>query len=290
MATMASFVWRSKHTPVARARAFALLAGAVLCVLATTTSAQSQECEGLAEDSKALCLLMVACAAIDDADRREECFRVAANTVQDEPPGVDPQEATAPSETIAAPSAATPSADEQVPRRMQETVLEPATGVVRKGAARVPRANDPGPSAAKQAREPSAPEGGKKRRWRERLASVLRRDDDAVEEGVVVAKQVRRTSLEIPRRFAATVTAVHNSGGGRRLVALDDTLLFESDRAGEGALRVGDKVRVVRASRLYGRRFQISGPARRPFAANRVRCEREDITPATRRQCRLLDD
>ena len=113
----------------------------------------------------------------------------------------------------------------------------------------------------------------------------MRRD-----EGTVVAKQTQRTSFEIPNRFSATVTALHDSGRNRGLVALDGKLLFESNRAGDGNLRVGDQVRVVRASRLYGKRYQITGPSRRPFVADRVRCEREDITIATRRQCSLLDD
>lgn len=246
------------------AGAFALLSVVGGCVLSAAAGAQSQECEGLADDNKALCQLMVACAAIDDADRREECFRVAANTVRDTPIG---------SRRETAPAADTPTpnvTEEESPPRMRETVpARPAP-----------------PAVDTTERASAAPAEGTKPRWRERIASVLRRDDS----GPVVAKQVQRTSFEIPKRFSAIVTSVHRSGRNRGLVVLDGTLLFESDRAGEGNLRVGDEVRVVRASRLYGKRFQITGPSRRPFVADRVRCERDDITPATRRQCRLVDD
>lgn len=277
---MALFPWRSKHTLVARAPGWALLVSVAGCVLATVATAEGQECEGLADDNKALCQLMVACAAIDDADRREECFRVAANTVRDEPRDPNPQMAPAP-------SAEKPSATDggRAPA-LREAFPSPSAGTARaahEGSA--PGKNEPaGPVATE---EPSAArETRKKRGWRERIASVLRRDDS----GPVVAKQVQRTSFEIPKRFSAIVTSVHRSGRNRGLVVLDGTLLFESDRAGEGNLRVGDEVRVVRASRLYGKRFQITGPSRRPFVADRVRCERDDITPATRRQCRLVDD
>lgn len=270
---MARFPWHSKHTPVARVPACALLVIVAGCVLATVVAAaQSQECEGLAEDSKALCQLMVACAAIDDADRREECFRVAANTVRDTPIGPRPETApvpAAPTATVAEPSVA----EEKSPPRMQETAPAKAAP---------PLVDTPEQASV-------APEQGKKPRWRDRIASVLRRDEDT-NEGVIVARKAERTSFEIPRRFAATVTAVHRSGGKRGLVVLDGKLLFASDRADDGNLRVGDRVRVVRASRLYGKRFQITGPSRRPFVADRVRCEREDITIATRNQCRLLDD
>ena len=281
----------------------ALLVSAAGCVLAAAASAQSQECEGLAEDDKTLCRLMVACAAIDDVDRREECFRVAANTVRDESLAPKPTQATPSADTVTAPRTEKPSTAEQAPS-LQEAFLdpsaEPSAGAargqeVREGVA--PRTSRPAPVA--QTQEAATVEDREKPRWRERIASIWRRDggddprrqDDrnGRHESAIVVKQGQRTSFDIPRRFAATVTAVHRSGN-RGLVALDGTLLFESDRTGEGNLRVGDRVRVVRSSRLYGKRFQITGPSRRPFVANRVRCERDDITQATRRQCRLLED
>ena len=264
-------------------RVSALLISGV-CMLAVVPTVASQECDGLAEDNKALCQLMVACAAIDDADRREECFRVAANTVRDESlPHHDPEPATAPSETSTNAEKPGATVEARTPA-LREAFPDPSAaasgGAAREGTA----ARRHAPAANQNQRSSAVPEGRKKR-WRDRLASVLRRD-----EGTVVAKQTQRTSFEIPNRFSATVTALHDSGRNRGLVALDGTLLFESNRAGDGNLRVGDQVRVVRASRLYGKRFQITGPSRRPFVADRIRCEREDITIATRRQCRLLDD
>ena len=260
--------------PTARQRGLGravLLACVCGCLLAAPANAQGEECEGLAAAHQALCRLMVACAAIDDAGRREECFQVAAQTVQDDGSlDAAPETSTAPAQA--------PSAVEDAPAPREETVASTAT---------------PAPPA-KQSADTPAPDKRKKRRWRDRIASVLRRGDGAgVEQrdgGTIVEKKAPRMSFEIPKRFTATVTAIHSSGRNRRLVALDGKLLFESDRGGEGSLRLGDQVRVVRASRLYGKRFQITGPSRRPFMADRIRCEREDITIATRRQCRLLDD
>lgn len=285
-------------------RTQALLVSAAGCVLAAAASAQSQECEGLAEGDKALCRLMVACAAIDDVDRREECFRVAANTVRDESLAPKPTQATPSADTVMAPRTEKRSTAEQAPRLQEafpDPSAQPSAGAargqqeVREGVA--PRASPPAPVA--QIQEAATVEDREKPRWRERIASIWRRDggdeprrqDDlgGRDESAIVVKQGQRTTFDIPRRFAATVTAVQRSGN-RGLVALDGKLLFESDRTGEGNLRVGDRVRVVRSSRLYGRRFQITGPSRRPFVANRVRCERDDITQATRRQCRLLED
>lgn len=239
----------------------ALLAGVGGCLLPAAANAQGEDCAALPAADQALCRLMVACAAINDADRREECFRVAARTVRDGTLDAAPEPSAAPAQ---APSVAQ---DDPAPAVVEATPAPTAS-----------RAKETGQA-------PASSDSRKKRRWRERIASALRRD-----EGTVVEKKVSRTAFEIPRRFTATVTAIHRSGRNRRLVALDGKLLFESDRGGEGGLRLGDQVRVVQASRLYGKRYQITGPSRRPFVADRIRCEREDITIATRRQCRLLDD
>lgn len=246
--------------------AVALSTGLGGCLLAAPANAQSEDCAELAAAEQALCRLMLACAAIDDADRRAECFQVAARTVGEASVAAAPESSSAPEQAA--------SAANDPPPAVAETVASTASAA---------------PPAMQSAATSAPPEQRKKRRWRDRIASVLRRGDRAAV-GKVVETRTPRTTFEIPKRFTATVTAIHRSGRNRRLVALDGKLLFESNRAGEGGLRLGDEVRVVRASRLYGKRFQITGPSRRPFTADRIRCEREDITIATRRQCSLLDD
>ena len=95
--------------------------------------------------------------------------------------------------------------------------------------------------------------------------------------------------LDIPKRFTATVSAIHEPGANRRLVALDQRLLFVGDRGGEGRLKVGDEVRVQKTSGVFGRKYRITGPSRRPFTALRIRCEHPDLNEANRRRCLLLN-
>ena len=94
--------------------------------------------------------------------------------------------------------------------------------------------------------------------------------------------------LDLPKRFEGTVSAIHDPGRNRRLVALDSRLLFVSDRGGEGRLKVGDPVRVEKASGLFGEKYRLTGPSRRPFTARRIRCGHPDLNEANRRRCALL--
>ena len=90
---------------------------------------------------------------------------------------------------------------------------------------------------------------------------------------------------EIPRRFTAEVTAHRELVRDRQLLVLDDKLLFEGDNASSSAIRLGDEVKVVKASSFRGRKYQITGPTRRSFEALRIRCERTDLGTDSRRKC-----
>lgn len=101
-------------------------------------------------------------------------------------------------------------------------------------------------------------------------------------------RTVERTVLQIPRRFSAQVTARRDLLHNRQLIALDDELVFETDRAGQSHLEVGDRVEVVRASSLFARRYRISGPSRGTVTGTRLRCEHLEVSTDTRRKCALL--
>lgn len=199
----------------------ALVAG-IGCLLAANAGGQPESCDevgsanrgGATEAERQTCRLIRACAGIDDAERRQECFRAVV--------------AGGESDSLA---------------------------------------TEPAPSPAPTPQVTAQPE---------------------VAPQVVTAESKVREVLTIPENFTGTVTAIHDSGRNRRLIALDGRLLFESDRAGEGRLRIGDEARVVKTSAFFGERYRITGPSRRPFPAGRIRCERTDLNQANRRRCSLL--
>ncbi len=94
--------------------------------------------------------------------------------------------------------------------------------------------------------------------------------------------------VSVPKRFTATVTAHRDLVRDRQILVLDDSLLFEGERASSTSIEVGDEVRVVKSSSFRGRTYQISGPSRRPFQAIRIRCERADLNTDDRRKCNGL--
>lgn len=180
--------------------------------------------------------MVLSCSAIDDAERREQCFRAAAETA----------EATA----------AAGDVDADAPPAEQERIPAPVIDEP-EAAPKVPTA------PAKPAAAPAP--------------SVVRRE--------VVEQQV----LDIPERFVAEVAAVRSLVRNRQLLVLEGNLLFETDRAEQSRIEVGDEVRVTRASSLFGRRYRITGPARAAVTATRLRCERIELGTDTRRKCALLD-
>lgn len=96
-----------------------------------------------------------------------------------------------------------------------------------------------------------------------------------------------------PNEFSAEVSRIYQSILDRQLIALDSAYLFESDRAAQARLKVGERVEVVKVSsrfRYSGRRWQITGPSRTPIAAYRIRCERETIRADDRRKCAQMLD
>ena len=102
-------------------------------------------------------------------------------------------------------------------------------------------------------------------------------------------RQVENRAANPPDRFTAEVSAIRESILDRRIVALDQRYVFESARAGEARLNVGDRVEVTKAGGLVGRKWRIVGPNKRPFTATRIRCERDELGSANLRKCALLN-
>ena len=105
----------------------------------------------------------------------------------------------------------------------------------------------------------------------------------------VTRETVPRTVLDIPDRFVAEVRSVHALVRNRQLLILEGDLLFETDRAAQSRIDVGDEVQVVRASSLFGRRYRISGPSGASTSATRMRCELLELGADTRRKCALIE-
>ena len=257
--------------------------------------------------------MMRACAAIDDPERRRECFRAVAEAGSGAPSDEDVAETV----ERPAPELAEPSA---TAARGQTVVSEPPEAPERDERS-VPKAT--ATTVAPDVRANAEERSGRKRTWGSRVRSIPllgrlvpggrgdRQSKDAtvapgdaenraidVEEletaGVSsggansVGTSTTYEILELPKRFEGTVSAIHDPGRNRRLVALDGRLLFVSDRGGEGRLKVGDEVKVEKASGLFGEKYRLTGPSRRPFNASRIRCGHPDLNEANRRRCQLL--
>ena len=225
------------------------------------------ECDTLPESKRELCWMVVACGAMESRERREECFRVAAETLQAPDGDLAPAESTqTPIEEDPTPAATTAPA--AIPTVTEDVV------------------------------EPTASEAPKRRRWfrwRKRPKAV-EEAQEVVEEppqvaptSAIVSQTVAQEVLTIPRRFSATVTGQVPLVRDRQLLVLDDKLLFEADNRRSAAIAKGARVDVVKASSLRGRSFQIVGPSKRAVSALRIRCEDGDLTRETRRKCALLD-
>lgn len=193
--------------------------------------------------------MVLACAGIDDDDRRAECFRAASERF-------DPR-----GEEVSAAPESTPT-DPFVPSkpsaRQAAVPAEPRVA---------PNRSDAGVEAQSVASDPSASTG------------------QPAAQSAVREQTVTQSVLTVPKRFSAKVTAVHALVRDRQLVALDNKLVFEGGQASIARIKVGDDVDVVRTSAFFGRRFRMTGPSHRPFTGNRIRCERLDLSDSNRRKC-----
>lgn len=231
-------------------------------------------CDALPESRRELCWMVVACGAMESREQREECFRVAAETLQ------------APASDRGQPEPA-----KSTPVPVEEDRPAPVTMLPA-----VPTTDD-------DASEPTASEASERRRWfrwrkRKEAAQAPKVVEDAPKvehapksapESAIVSQTVAQQVLTIPRRFSATVTAHLPLVRDRQLLVLDDKLLFEADNRRSAAIAEGARVDVVKASSFRGRSFQIVGPSKRAVSALRIRCEDGDLTRETRRKCALLD-
>lgn len=193
--------------------------------------------------------MVLACAGIDDDDRRAECFRAASERF--DPSGEEVSkgpESTPPDRLVQSKPSARQAAAPVAPR---VSPSRPDVGVEAQSVASDPSASTDQPAAQSAVRE----------------------------------QTVTQSVLTVPKRFSAKVTAVHALVRDRQLVALDDKLVFEGGQASIARIKVGDEVDVVRTSAFFGRRFRMTGPSHRPFTGNRIRCERLDLSDSNRRKC-----
>ena len=239
---------------------------------------EQTNCESLPESKRELCWMVVACGALESRERREECYRVAAETSQappggessDDPPGAEVAKAAEKGDGPAA--AREQAAGEEDASRRAGANHEPLVDV------------------ADKASEPATDER-RGRRWFRWMRRGERGDKATVESVSVSTVASEMTTLEvltIPRRFNATVTAQVSLVRDRQLLVLDDKLLFEADNRRSSAIDEGERVEVVKASSRRGRSYQIVGQSKRAVTALRLRCEDRDLARETRRKCSVL--
>ena len=160
--------------------------------------------------------MVLACAAIDDDVPRQECFRAAAESLASLGEMTATPEGDVPAKTVSTEAVSPdPPVDVDPAPVRRQSVVEPRT-------ARTSPAPGEERSTASGVPTTAAP---------------------AVEQ-----RSVQRTVLTIPDRFTAEVTQVRQLLRDRQLVVLDGKLLFEGGQARVSRLKVGDEVRVSRAS------------------------------------------
>ncbi|MDE0660410.1 MAG: hypothetical protein OXI79_12255 [Gammaproteobacteria bacterium] len=255
--------------------------------VATPILADEQDCLKLPKDEQPFCLMMLSCSAIDDAERRKECFDGVIARYQGERTDSDVAQ---PPESQVQPTATAEPAQAVEPA----PAVEPAQSVEPRETAEPVERDEPteAQSAADAVERP----------WWRRVVRVPRlirgrsdppatppQPETTAPAPTVGERSVERTVLDIPKRFTAEVTYVRKLVHDRQLVVLDDKLLFETERAAYSRLEAGDSVRVVRTSALFGERYSVAGTTGGAVKASRVQCERTDLGAENRRKCALLD-
>jgi len=225
-----------------------------LAIFALAVNGQeTADCDKLPPDQRPGCWMVLACAAIDDDDRRAECFRAASQRFD---PGGEEGSPVA----TAAPESTPREGLVQPPGIGQPAAPSEPVVVPNKPAVETPSVASPPPA---RTAEPAV-------------------------QSAVTERTVNRAVLTVPNRFSAKVTAVHSLTRDRQLVALDNKLVFEGGQASIARTKVGDAVDVVRTSAFFGRRFRMTGPSHRPFTGTRIRCERLDLSDSNRRKCEAV--
>lgn len=257
--------------------------------MALTAGAADEErdCLDLPKDEQPFCWMMLSCAKIDDPERRQQCFDSVVARYEDEGTSSDSEATveTAPEE---------PAEPVEQPKP-----LAPAAPVVQADPAEDEPPAAPAPPALPVPQVEPAASGGERPWWRRVLRKPWPTRDRAdepeqVPEPAVVVSDVgettvERTVLNIPERFTAQVTDIHRLLHDRQLLVLDAKLLFETERASHSRIEPGDSVKVTRTSELFGERYSIVGKSGGAVRASRLRCERDDRGPDTKRKCTVLD-
>ena len=197
-----------------------------------------------------MCYMTQSCAAIDDVDRRKECFQAAYEGFRKE---TRPRIALEEERPVPALAPVAPAREPAVVERVAPT---PA-----------PRPDVKAPVSEPIPQPAQEPE-------QETIAKTTTRE---------------RQVLEVPDEFSATVTYHQELVRDRQILVLDNELLFEGNEAQASRIKLGDEVDVQRTSRIFEDRFRISSGGRRPFTAVRIRCEKVEKTQDADRKCQLLD-
>lgn len=263
-----------------RRRALCLLGLAVgICAYG-----QDLDCEAVPEAEQRRCWMVSGCAALGESAAREGCLEALAE-----------RQGVPLAEFYAILSAAQPLAEQPVPE-------------VEADASPPPQAESEPVAAPPPTRTAAEPEAERKPRLVSRVFNRLRGTGRKPAEvsppepaPATVAPPVAEPapapvappstmSVEPTDRFDAEVTMVRRLIHNRQLIALDNGMLFESDRARQSHIEAGDQVRVKRASSRFGRRYQIAGPVRGAVSAIRLRCDSTEASKDTRRKCALLHE
>ena len=235
------------------------------------SEAQQPNCADLPEGKQPACWMVLACAAIDDQGRRQECFDAAAERFgaageAGVEAGVKPA-VTVETAVAIEPDPAEPAHDPASAIKDPQQQAEPLSAK--------PRAGEVGSVKTSGAR------GASSSKTPDRDASTS--SATPLTEGTAATN--RPPKFDVPNRFSAKITGVRQLVRDRYLVALDDKYLFEGERAGVGRFERGDCVDVVRTSALFGRRYRITSSSGRPITATRIRCEESNLNAANRRKC-----
>ena len=241
--------------------------------------------------------MMLSCSAVDDPERRRECYDGVIARYQDESTDADLKSVVEESTEPADPAEPAEPAEPTEAAEPVEPVAEPA-----EPAEPVALAKPAEPAEPPALAEPAEPVSGEADRpWWRKVLRVPRLgrgrseppptapEPETPKLPEFTERSVEGTVVDIPKRFTAEVTDVRKLVHDRQLIILDGKLLFETERASISRLEVGDSADIVRTSAVFGERYSIAGPSGGAVKASRVRCERTDLSAENRRKCKLLD-
>lgn len=277
--------------------AFATALTAMTALTELPASAAESNCGELPASQQAMCWMVMSCSAIDEADRRQDCFRTAMERE------VTPAERARRDKDVEQQAVATRSRRESEARTRAAAEVAPEVAeeqevVVTADGRGAGEEEEPGflkrlltredKDADKSAKDDDDDKPGMISRILGRQSGT-RADAKSPPVKVATINTSAEVNYDLPVRFSGSVTASRMLMLGGQLIVIDGVYLYELDRATHAGISEGDEVEVAEKRSFFGKQVRVKGPVNRPVDGRRIACEKDVVGAKSRRKCKVLN-